>query len=378
MYFYIPMMHIFLSIISLLCASLSFAGKNIAPYDYEHEHPHSPSLDKTRHLGFFDPHVPVEVKIKPAWVNLPEEYNAPQVLYTYEDRLFLNFLSPKILEQLSKAEIRALLSHLSKIKVKIKLLDKAGHSSRWDRTNAASALILMTGAFCEESLFAKMAALAPEAVLPEFKGHTLALLGQTVAAQILVNMMYEFEHSSASQIAKSAAQLAQIYLAYWASKNADKLNYYLFNLLVQIEKEVNKTDKVFAEKQVGILLGSILAGTLNHADKIKSVDERRIWVINSVSNIVWAGTTFLGVTPIGGPVAMAVAGSISLGTVFASSFYSEFGQRRDYVPNIREIQGYIEMALLQSAEHQDHKQKLETVAALEWMRAAIHINGLSN
>ena len=44
----------------------------------------------------------------------------------------------------------------------------------------------------------------------------------------------------------------------------------------------------FSVKQKGILLGAMLAGTMMHAKNIKLTDEKRLWIVNSISNLAWA------------------------------------------------------------------------------------------
>lgn len=343
-----------------------------------------------KNRGFADPHIPVKVIVKPKSIVLPDEYKMPtQISENNTGELTFSTLTIDVLASLSDDELREFLQVLSTVPVKIKLQDKKGHAqsgkhrahrlipSHYDKTNAACAVILMMGAYGEKFLFADMIALAPDAVIVELYGNRVALFDSETTAQAIVKMMDEFEHHNSGAIAINATNLLRVYIKYWTHKNKKKMKYQLFNLLSAIEKKM-LMDNHFDEKKVGIVLGSLMSACLHHAEKIKSIDERRIWMVNTISYIIWAGTTFLGMAPMGAQATMAAAGAISIIVGITSSFYTRYGQNRNYAPTVKEIQGYVEMSILDAHKNADQTRKLAAVASLQWMHAVIHVNGFAD
>jgi len=51
-------------------------------------------------------------------------------------------------------------------------------------------------------------------------------------------------------------------------------------------------------RQRGILLAALLAGSIMFSAEIKAKMDRRIFIINTTSNIAWAATAFLGTIPL--------------------------------------------------------------------------------
>jgi len=91
-----------------------------------------------------------------------------------------------------------------------------------------------------------------------------------------------------------------------------------------------------------------------------------------------AATSFIACAPIAAPVAAATAGGISIAAVLSASLYAALDFPRDYSPNIKIIEGNLEMAALESVIVQEADMKINILMMLNWMRAAIHVNGLSN
>lgn len=343
---------------------------------------------RKKKLGLYDPHLPVKIKIKPDTIKLSKDHPFPEHFLYTGDGFMLQSLNPDRLSQLSRHDLRMVLAALSAVPLKMKIIDKRGHAqsgkhrahrlilSRYDETNAAYALMLLMATYGEAELFADMIALAPDTVLAELYGHARGLFDSEVTARAIVTMMEEVDTVSSSKIALSATALLQSYIHYWARKSQRKMKYQIFCLLVSIEQLQQET-RTLDDKKTGLLLGSMLAACLHHADKIKSTDEKRIWMVNTVSNLIWAATTFLSITPIGAEVSAAVAGTISIGTVLAGAFYTQYGQLREFAPTIIEVQGFLEMSMLDAIPKDDQEQKVSALSALQWMTSAIHINGFS-
>src|SRR5580700_6202917 len=133
---------------------------------------------------------------------------------------------------------------------------------------------------------------------------------------------------------------------------------------------------VCKEKAVGVLIGSIISAALMHVQSIKQKDEKRIWLVGVVSNLIWAATSFLAVVPLSAPVIAAVGGGISFGAVMTSAVYTVLNYPRDYSSNVREIEGKIEMAILESRSILGQVLSAEEVSyLLFFMRASIHAGG---
>ncbi len=97
--------------------------------------------------------------------------------------------------------------------------------------------------------------------------------------------------------------------------------------------------------------------------------KKRIWVIGVISNLVWAATSFIACAPIAAPIAAATAGGISLAAVLSAALYSALDFPRDFNPNIKTIEGNLEIAALESALVQEADVKINILMMLNWMRA---------
>src|SRR5690606_18440145 len=125
-------------------------------------------------------------------------------------------------------------------------------------------------------------------------------------------------------------------LKYWSQKDREKHKSFLVHLVDATRKPMEEDNSEYREEKVGLLLGSLLAGSIRYANSIKDRDQRRLVIINAVSNIVWAATTFIGIVPMAMPVSVGLAGSFSLAAVVSSIAANELGVPRDYCPDIKE------------------------------------------
>ncbi len=340
--------------------------------------------------GLLDPHYPGAIHIKPESVDFPAALNitAPPGLAAGEVKLLT--LSHHYLKGLSHLELKTLLDHLNNIPLKIKWQDKAGHvqtgskhlglfrSKTWVKTTAAAALTFEIGRQKHHELFARMVALSPHSVSALLQGRAGAVMDAKTAAQALVLTLSQMDSQSPSFLAQAARKIAHTYIAYWAEDHANHLILALTTLILETSNQMNQAPLPFTLKQKGILLGSLLAACMEQAKKITSHDERRLWVVNSISNLVWASTTFLGAVPIAGAVAASVAAIISIGVVVWAVVHNKIG-KRDYIPKIHEIEGHIEFSALDTAEHnQKPGMMVDMLSLLAWMRASVHVNGYAD
>lgn len=387
-------------VVSFFAAIETIAGIHFVPGHYEELlEPISPRhkklgrvlpwLAKPKKRGFADRRLPVRIKTRPKVITLPVNYIPPKEIAALGKTFELEYLSPGRLASLEKEDLRMLLEAMSSIPIKVKIIDKRGHArsgknrkhrfsiSHWDYSNAAGAVILSVGVSRQQELFSEMIAMAPTAVASEFKGRNASLLNNKIMARTLVLMMGESDYNHPAQISKAAAFITNIYINYWARKNPRELKHYLFYLLKEAHNQMELTENPHSERNIGILLGSVIAGCIHHAQKIKATDERRIFLVNAWSNIIWAASSFLGIIPFSAEISALVQGLISVGVIVVAVGYEEYGPNRDFAPIFTEIQGYIEMAILDSAKDGSEEIKRRADTILHWMQASLHINGLS-
>lgn len=345
--------------------------------------------------GINDPNYPGKVIIKPTLFLLPEplcsHFDQVNLEKTPDEYCYIKSkdITPKLLNRLPYDDLDLLLAQLSQINVKIKWYNNKNRLRTrkkifgiplpgWEKTNAAAAFALTVGLVQEKELLVKMLSLAPNAITFGLKRETAAIIDAQLAAKALVTIISHITTNNSRQIASSAENIAQVYVDYWAEKQSDRLILALTHLVIETIKIMNTQETPFTSKQKGILLGVLLAGTLLHANQIKSKDERRLWIVNSLSNLAWATSTFMGVIPIAGSIASAVAGSLSVAVVTWDIICNKIGVR-DFTPAIREIEGHIEFSALEAAEKKEGRGNMhEALETLAWMRGTIHINGLSD
>ncbi|HXW60543.1 MAG TPA: hypothetical protein VEK06_03295, partial [Myxococcota bacterium] len=273
-------------------------------------HRHSP-----KNVGFDDVHYPTFVEFRPTLVTLPFGYKLPQDFLIRDNALDLKSLTPQLLETLSSKDLKLLLDYLAAIKVELKWSDQFGHvqsgkkhalrdSKHWEKSNAAAALCLSMGTGRQMGLFISMLSLAPEAILPAFHGHMPALLDGHVTAHIIAAMLLTLDQEdigNASQTANTIAYLTHQGLNYWVAKDITKLNPFLSALFETTSRLIAASNPQSPEALIGLLYGSVLSGAMQKAEEIKKIDEKRIWLVGLIANLVWAATAFIGITPMAGP-----------------------------------------------------------------------------
>lgn len=196
-----------------------------------------------------------------------------------------------------------------------------------------------------------------------------------IVIKILFFLIDSLKDQTVQNVSIKATNLIFHYINFGSKGSSKLLNVRINDILEAVNNEVTKIDLTIKEK--GILLGAIFSGSYKYANKIKSSDERRIFKINSITNLVWASTTLLGAIPIVGQITAAVAGSISLGVVTWDVVANGIGTR-DLSPSIRTIEGYLQLELLENIKDKNAEKKLEAIELILWIKSVIHFNGLSN
>lgn len=356
--------------------------------------------------GTKNPHAPFSVQYWPIEFRLPKHHHIPSDLLINKRHIRLDTLSHQDIERLSDEELYYLLAPLAQEKVSVKWKDRFGniksgknrkHQKRTlglaktDQTNAAAALALSMGSQGYTFEFCRMLSLVPEAIIPELRGHGIAMLSAKSLALSLLTMVDYIEKKDISSVAKSSAALTGLYLKYYSRKNNRRLEKYLHKVLTEVylllesAKESNRSDgDVFSrapynEMQIGIIFGSILSAAIIHAENIAESDAKRVFLVNTGSNLIWASTSFLGAAPMGSAAATAVVGGvISMAAVGGAAAYCKWGMHESSVPNTRELEGRIQAAILQSCNDASNETKSKIFTMLHWMNTTIHLNGLGD
>ena len=393
------MVKIYIFVLSLFYVQIIHALN--LPYEAEEQGPskkeqfivwlhnrHSP-----KHVGIDDPDLPAFMQFRPTLVSLPHGYLVPDNFIIINDYLELRSLTPQILEKLSYADLKNLLNYLATVELEIKYTNNKGdiksgkkHKIRktkhWEKSNAATALVLNMVMQSQYELFVTMMALVPEATLPSLHGHLFGLLNPQIMAEIISAMLLRLNNIDdvglSGFLSKQIGLLIRQGLVYWVNKDVRMLNDYLGVLLSEATQAIEKHAGESKEQPLGILLGSVLAGAMKHTEAIKKTDEKRIWVVGIVANLAWAATTFIGAAPMAAPFVAATAGSLSVGAVLSASVLTALDFPRDYTPTIKEIEGSFEMAALEASRSKNLEEKINMLLMFKWMQAAIHINGLSD
>lgn len=331
--------------------------------------------------GLMDPQLPIDISFKPATVPFPPHILIPGIETAISSgHISLNALTHDLLEALSPEELNVLFTYLNTQSVRVRLTRK----SKWCihpvesldgyKTNAAAATTLKLGIQGKHTMFAELIALMPESTLPILKEKAPSLLSTAVTATALLSMMKALNHKNTIIISRAATALIYIYIKYWAGKDANLLHKHLTDLVLQIHEDKGNLQEL-TSKQLGVLLGSLLSGTLTHCSKIKAADIQRQWLVNSSSNLVWAATTFLGVAPwFSGNVAAVMAGSISIGAVSVAIAYNILRVPRNYASIVRGVEGEIKVSALDLAGD-DIERRQRVSEMLEWIDAIIELNG---
>lgn len=359
-------------------------GTSLLPSDY-HKRWAKELVMMKRGKGICDPAFPVKIVIKPKLVVLPEDLR--RTLNFDDACVDLLDLDLEIVESFSEHQLISFLSFLETIPMKLKWLDGSGKvqsgrskfgkffKSNWSPSNGAQALTMLAGMQQSRNLLFAIISADPDAAMFALKGKAAAVLDVSITARCLLSILAKVNSRNTRQIASSAQNIAQVYIEYWSSEDPDQLVLALTELVLELTRQISENDISLSLKQKGVLLGAILAGSMAHAHKIKAEDERRLWVVNSISNLAWAATTLIGTIPVAGSISAGVAGTLSIGAVIWSVVYNKIGVR-NYTPRIKEVEGHIEFAALEIADGSDNPRAIvEVLETLAWMRAAIHING---
>lgn len=334
-----------------------------------------------------EPHFPTSLEIKPHCICLAGQ---PWPMATADalcgDTVDLCKLTPALLDALSPADLQMVTEVLSKFAVKLRWRDARGHThsgkrrlydlirvSTWDDATAAAALALGAGAAHCDAALATMLACQPDAVLPVFRDAARASLTAPVVTSVVVSLVEALAADAPADKSCTAARaigdVVQRYLEYWARDDPQQGRDALEQLGAALRARANMgaDGGQLSAQQVGILLGGLLAGSLKHAHRIRAMDERRLLVVAVTSNLLWAATGFIPLTP--------VAGALAVGFVGTAVAYGVIRIPRDFSSLAKEVGGQIEMETLRCATPENTLEILQTLA---WMRAAVHVNGLAD
>jgi hypothetical protein len=334
--------------------------------------------------GELDPNYPAELSIRPQFLPIPKKIGLP-----ISGNVEIEEITISLLKELSSKKLKALLEHLSQIDVELKWKNKAGKKisgkrtfgirfNPWEETNAAAALALAVGIKKDKELLTQMLILSPDAISLGLDKKAFAIFNGRMVCEALIQDIASINQENSREIASSAENVVQGYLKYWAEKDPHRLTLALTRFVLMSTKRMKKEVIPFNPQKKGILLGALLAAALQRAHTIKNKDEKRLWIINSVANLAWAASTFLGIIPLLGAQTAIIAGSLSVAVVSWSVIFSRIGVR-DFTPSIKEIEGHIEFLALEAAQAKDSPVSiLEILETLAWMRSTIHINGISD
>lgn len=301
-----------------------------------------------------------------------------------EEGVDVTHLNADYLLSLNEIEREKFIHDLAQIKVSLEWKDNTGNiesigvkknktRNHRKRINAASALVLELMSEKKSDLASIVMAQSGPRTALEFTNERFCIIfDPEFTAKTLLNIIHDINEDNIIEHIRTATTTVFTYIRYW-SKGVPQKHLRALNSLIE-KIHIFQEKERMSVKQKGILLGSVLSGTLNYSNGIKKKDEKRIYIINSITNLIWASTTLLGALPVGGNIIALVGGGISIGVVAYDVFYNGIGVR-DYSPGIREIEGVIEIKVLENVENSDFEQKTDALMLLKWMQATIHLDG---
>ncbi|MBF0313878.1 MAG: hypothetical protein HQK52_10710 [Oligoflexia bacterium] len=350
------------------------------------------SLLSLKSLLAQEDHPVSRIKLNPPFVHLAEGTAIRSNCLLSNNIGAVDLSKPDVLASLSDDSLQILLNLLAQNEIKIRWYDednkiqsakerrhKIFFWKKSDHTNAAAALAFTTGVRPElKQLLSRIIALEPNAVIPYLLSHAGFILSQQVVSDTLFKMLMQIKEETDERTLLLGSDLVHAFLKYKGNEKKEVLQLHLSNLLKDtIVPLIQNEAPVDHEKKLGIFFGMIISGALKYAKEIKSSDEHHLWLMNSITNTVWAATTFLATIPIAGNIASAVGGAVSLSLVIANAIYSEQGPR-DFSNAIREIQGKIELKSLDSSFNDRKESIFNALKILAYMNSVIHINGFSS
>ncbi len=351
----------------------------------------SPFLKSSKEVsskGVKDANFPHFFNTRPSKISIP--VGLQEKLFPGEKGFVsIHDLTPDRLKKLDSQDFKSLLTHLKNIPLQLKWKNKKGHCqsgktaigvrlSHWEKSNGIAVLALFLGMKKERKLLEKILLEYPNEVTKTLKENAFSILDEKLVANVLVKSIDRAPLEKYREVASSTAHLVQVYIMYWADKKPDRLMLAVTGLVLESTKILHKKNYKFEPAEKGILLGALLAGSLLRTRDIKSQDERKLWIVNSIANLAWAASTFLGALPVSSSIAAGLAATLSIAVVAWEVVANKTGVR-DFSPGLKEIEGHIEFSVLEAVQKfQNQNKKLEALEMLAWMRSAIHINGLSD
>lgn len=299
------------------------------------------------------------------------------------NRISFEDLANSSLENLELARLKELITHLSNIYIKIKIIDENGKKIIVNNcckkdNKCRNKTDLLTGLILNMLLNKKMDMLLPIFSLGNtkyfkfFKRDDRFLIDKNLIISC-VDFLIKNEIES-NDIIIAISGLIKNYMRYQLNNNQSMYKTFLQSLVDSINQKREYID--LSSKQKGIILGSILAGAIGCISAIEDKQKKRLWIVDSLTNLGWAATSFIGALPVASTVASITTGIFSMGAVILDIIYNRMAIG-DFHGAIKEIEGQIELFFLDGAGS-DVERRLSALEILSWMRTTIHLSGLDD
>lgn len=317
------------------------------------------------------------IKIKPKTISLPINF-LNSLNLEIKKETSLKDIAEGSFENLTKEDLDLLYKLLSKTKINVKFLDQDDIENKnccsfYLKANAAFALALYWHELNNEMNLPSLIASDPLKILPFLKNKGKKIIKNSIIDQAIIYILSNEKEINSSDVVKKISLMIKSYIELNSTSKKEKFNDLLTRLLTLIlDNNYN-----FSNKEKGIILGSILSGAILYINEIQDQYDQSLWVVNSITNIAWAASTFIGVLPLASAISSIIAGGFSLSVVLIDVIFNRLG-RGDFAGLIKEIEGQVEMNLLNICENQSPGKKIDILEILAWIKASLHTNGLTD
>lgn len=281
-------------------------------------------------------------------------------------------------ENLTKEDLDLLYKLLSKTKINIKFSDQNDMANKhcgycYFKANAALALALYWHELKNNENLTSLIATAPLKILPFLKNKGKKIVNNSIIDQAIIYILSNEKEIDSSDVIKKISLMIKSYIELNSTNKKEKFNDLLSGLLTLIlDNNYN-----FSNKEKGIILGSILSGAILYVNEIQDQYDQSLWIVNSITNIAWAASTFIGALPLASAISSIIAGGFSLSVVLIDVIFNRLG-KGDLGSLIKEIEGQVEINLLNICENQSQDKKIDILEILAWIKASLHTNGLTD
>ncbi len=295
-------------------------------------------------------------------------------------RRYLSNINIEELENMSDKGLVNFINTMSKYQVPIRWVDnqKKKHKHTME-TNGAAALALGLGTKGKLELVSRMMVLAPSSILPIFDGELAVLADFNFLAYTLLESVKHIDSVNIVDAVLANSHLVAYYMRFWSGGKHQNLSPLMLQLIAKMVELTQGGQSHYSlnPRQKGMLIGMMLSGALHFSKEIKSEDERKIWIVQTATNLGWAATALFGAIPIAGTGLALLTGIPSMALVLAGAIYSKNGPH-DESPSIKSIEGNIELKLLQSIPLDSEDLRNDALLLLKSMSAVIHANGFGD